>query len=242
MRRPAIAAALVGGLFSGSAATAAGDILNISASIWAALTQPEQDTLKKLYLVSVAENSRYGTIVDVQGIDESTPGSNSGSELGARVGSAIYTNSNTKNYSSSANAGAALLGAVIGSALNTPAVNQYHFRYTIRDGAGGVAQFDQLAREPFHQPIGMCVLLPSVSAVSSAFCDADVATFRRTYLTVQATPGAAWLVPAGVQTAPKVGQLAPPGSDDLVRCKIGMSGVISVSRLRCNEAQGEIKQ
>ena len=242
MRRPALAATLVGGLLSGSAATAAGDVLNISASIWAMLAQPEQDYLKKLYLVSVAESSRYGTIIDVQGIDESSPGSNSGSELGARVGSAIYTNNNTKNYSSSANAGAALLGAVIGAALNTPAVNQFHFRYTIRDGAGGVAQFDQLTREPFHQPIGMCVLLPSVSVVSSAFCDVDVATFRRTYLSVQAPPSAAWLIPAGVQAAPKVGEFAPPGSDDLVKCKIGMSGVISVSRQRCNEAQGEIKQ
>ncbi|CAO3378450.1 hypothetical protein [Azospirillum argentinense] len=177
--------------------------LTVSTVVWFALTDGERDTVRDRYDVNVSELANYALILDVQGVDESTPGTVGGSALGGSLGSAMYVDSAFRgpsiNYSATSHFGASLLGAVIGSSMDRQAQRSFRFRYSVKDGAGNINQFDRVSPEPFHQPVGACVEVASLTIMPSSHCAMDLSSFREQYLRPPAKTAPAGVRRAGVE-------------------------------------------
>jgi hypothetical protein len=149
------------------------------------LSEAEKDQIKRKYDIDITDRNQYGLIVDVQGSNESTAGTNTGAALGQAYGSAMYIDrafQGTPTYSATNHVSAALVGAIIGSSLDKPPEAKFHFMYTFKDMAGNIIQREQLTDQPFHQPIGMCVSLPTISPVSVNLCENNLEAFKKSYI------------------------------------------------------------
>lgn len=62
----------------------------IISSVWDGLAQAERDRLRLQYEAQVLRADAYGAIVDVQGVDRSTPGTTAGAHLGGAIAGAAY--------------------------------------------------------------------------------------------------------------------------------------------------------
>ncbi|MCW2240662.1 hypothetical protein [Azospirillum canadense] len=193
---PQSATAAVGGGNGAATATQTamagrGTPLTVSTAIWFALTDRERAMVRDRFDVDVSERVNYGTIIDVQGVDESTSGTASGSALGGALGSAMYVDNAFKgpsvNYSATSHLGAVVLGSMIGTSMDRPAQRSFRFRYTVKDSASNVSQFDRVSPEPFHQPAGACVEVASLTVVASSYCAMDLLAFRKQYLPTPST-------------------------------------------------------
>ena len=93
--------------------------LTVPAHVWNSVSKSEQADVKGAFDVRLIPIDAYGVTVDAQTMDQSQPGNVAGSNLGAAVGSAVYVDRAFRgpnyNYSATANIGAAVLGALIGS-------------------------------------------------------------------------------------------------------------------------------
>jgi len=92
---------------------------------------------RQKYDVDITDRGQYGVIIDVQGINESTAGTTSGAAIGQSYGSAIYVDrafQGVPTYSATNHVSAALLGAIIGSSLDTPSNSKFHFMYDKKHG------------------------------------------------------------------------------------------------------------
>jgi hypothetical protein len=159
--------------------------LTVNTAVWSALSEAERVKIKTKYEIDITDRDWYGIILDVQGINESTAGTNSGTTIGQAYGSAMYVDrafQGSPTYSATNHVSAALLGAILGSSLDRPPEARFHFMYTIKDMVGNVIQQEQVSSQPFHQPTGICLSLPSLSPVSKGFCDDAIDTFRKNYL------------------------------------------------------------
>lgn len=121
-------------------------------------------------IVSVSE---YGTVFDNQGIDRSSAGTTGGAIVGSALGSAAYIDRafrSGNNYSSVAQLGAGLLGAVLGAQLDRRPVSQYHFRYALRRRDGEIVYSDSVQQDAFRHPVGMCLRIADLLPVSQSLC------------------------------------------------------------------------
>lgn len=93
----------------------------------------------------MAEQDTFGTIIDNQGVNESTSGTSGGAILGGAVANAAYIDNAIKggNYSAKNQLAVGILGAVLGSTLDSKPNAQYHFRYAVRLGNGNIKYFDE---------------------------------------------------------------------------------------------------
>ena len=155
--------------------------LHVPSHVWEAMRLEQRQELQRQYIADPIAASSYGTIIDAQSLNESTPGSNAGSQLGSAVAQAAYIDNafkgNTWHYSATAQLGAGLLGAMAGSLANAPATVQYRTRYTIRTGAGKIEYVDETKAEPFRQTIGICVALAPIRPIVQDFCTISVGAF-----------------------------------------------------------------
>lgn len=228
-------------------AQATGDLLRTNDVIWRSLSEAEKRQLQSNYIVDVVSSRQVGIIIDAQAVDESTPGTNGGAAIGQAYGSAMYIDNAFKgpkaDHPATGHVGAALLGALIGSAMDAPAIRQFRFRYTVRSPDGSIAQFDRVEAQPFRQPAGVCVNLPSLATTTASVCDADVGAFRTLKLTaapVTAPPRPRGSVPENSSALPRGAAMGKTTSIDQVRCRLGVSGVVVVSKSDCETAEGEI--
>ena len=133
--------------------------------------------------------------------------------------------------------------------MNQPAVRAFHFRYTIKTIDGGMTQTDRVSDQPFWQPVGSCVSLPSLTLMSPSVCEGDVGAFRAKYLKPANAPGTQTTAVASRATNTKKAssqggaQMPTPSAMDtasVVRCKIGTAGVLQTSAQNCMKAEGQI--
>lgn len=212
----------------------------VSSQSWEGLTVEERAAIQSRYVVDTRDGSTYGEIVDAQGIDLSTPGTNSGAALGAAIGNAAYIDRALKpdnNYSAKTQLAAILLGAVVGSALDTPAQAQYKFRYALRMQSGDIEYRDVLQSDPFRHAPGVCLDLNSVQKVPQSLCAAGPDSLRARYLkdvTLRQTPP-----PALPATAEATSSEASK-SDSIIQCKPKNLAAISTTREKCLIINGEI--
>ncbi|WP_146205884.1 hypothetical protein [Azospirillum sp. TSH58] len=228
-------------------AWATAELLRTNEQVWSALSESEKASLQAKYVVDVADSNRYGVIIDAQALDESTPGTTGGAAIGQAYGSALYVDNAFKgsrpSYSATDHVGAALLGALIGSAMDAPPVKQFRFRYTVRDLSGSVKQIDRVEGQSFRQPMGVCISIPSLSLETQSICDVDIGSFRARYLLKENDKGtrAADLVPKTKNRKSQISHddsLLPQGG--VVRCKVGPSAIVAVSLEECLNAEGKV--
>lgn len=168
----------------------------IVSPVWSQLSDAERADLSARFDLKLLDPEQYGVVLDSQGVDESSKGTNAGTALGAAVGSAAYIDHafrGSNNYSAGGHLALGLLGAAIGSTLDKPTVSQFHFRYTVKLGDGDVKYFDEVKSTQFRHSVGVCLAVPELSLISIHTCNQTVDSVRARLLTQR--PSAKIVVP-----------------------------------------------
>lgn len=218
--------------------------LKVSAAAWQGLSAEEKASVQQKYVVEVMAPESFGTILDNQGVDRSTPGSNAGTAVGAAIGSAAYVDRaiNHGNYSGKTHVAAMLLGMLVGSTLDRPAQSSYQFRYAIRLGNGNVIYQDTYSSTPFRHAVGVCVFTPAVDlAPEQHLCTQTTESFKNS-LGIFNVP-TALNAPAGDgSSAPETPPTARAGetASETVSCKLGTQAPVKTSPEKCKLINGAI--
>lgn len=183
----------------------------ITARVWDGLTEAERSRLKLQYATQVLRADSYGAIVDVQGVNRSTPGTTAGAHLGGAIAGAAYLDRGLRggNYSAGGALAATLLGAAIGSAADRRPESRFQFRYTVRQGDGEMRYVDEYTASPFRHSPGLCVRVPELTQVGQHVCEQTPESVRQRYLALEWTPPAAVAAPVGDPPAAPAAELAP---------------------------------
>lgn len=224
-------------------------VLKVAEPVWAGLTQSDKDFIQKSYLVAVTPLNGFGTIIDTQGVNESTPGTNGGTALGSAVANAAYIDTAIRggNYSAKSQLGAIILGGVLGSTLDSKGTSRFHQRYAVRLGDGSIQYFDQVSSDPFRHPVGVCVTVPDVAiAPDQQLCSQSVASLRTRFLgqppiapSTQAI-SAAPVVNLDDRGATGAPQIAPAVADstEFVNCKVNSLAPVRTTSEKCRLING----
>lgn len=159
-------------------------IAMLTEAVWDALPIEDRKQIEASHDVRLVPPHGYGLIVDVQGVDQSTPGTNAGAAIGGAVASAAYIDNSLRggNYSAGGHLAIGLLGAALGSSMDRAPTSQFQFRYTVKQGDGEVQYFDEVKSTAFRHSVGVCVLVPSLTLVSQQVCQQTVETARARFL------------------------------------------------------------
>lgn len=228
-----------------AAGTAGAQTLKVSRMTWDGLLPAERSTIQLTQIVEIFEHGTFGTVIDAQGADRSEPGTSAGAFLGSVGAQAAYVDrafSGNRNYSALAQLGFAVLGGVVGSAMDRPASQQYQFRYALRLPNGEIQYADATDKDPFRHPPGVCLSLPWLRPISQAICTHGPDDLRRQFLGTPSPAAAAstsLLAAAPVQAAPQ--PVGDPRTSGAVFCRLGNLAPVSTTAEKC-EAIGGIKQ
>lgn len=247
---------LVGSFIFGASAPYAAEMLNVSQHIWDSLLADQRTALGERYTVNVVEGKGYGTILDAQSLNESTAGTNIGSQLGSRYASAGYIDNAFRgspqswNYSATGHLSAQLAGALLGSLADQPAEARFRTRYTIKTGGGGVEYVEENKGDALRHSIGLCVTVRPIRPIEFDTCNQTSDQFLAKYAFLL-TPSRSVLHPGEPTRTP--GNITPVAttpeslvkaqvveSGDFVQCKIGLANPIRVTASVCESAGGAI--
>lgn len=209
------------------------ELLRFSRSAWSELTNDERAAIQRLHVVEIKEPGAFGIIVDTQGVNESTPGTSGGATLGGAIAEAAYIDRAFKpgnSYSAKSQLGAALLGAIVGSAMDAPPVQRFHFRYAIKLSNGEIQSHDSVQSSAFRLPAGICVGLPDLTQLPQAVCLGTASDIRRMYFPQQASPAPSSETPI----AERLSVQLPPAPTSLVSCKAGSLAPVQTTQEKCN--------
>ena len=222
-------------------------VLKVAEPVWAGLSQPEKDIIQKSYLVEVAPLTSFGTIIDNQGVNESTPGTNGGAALGSAVANAAYIDTaiRGRDYSAKTQLGAIILGGILGSSLDSKGTSRFHQRYAVRLGDGNIQYFDEIGSDPFRHPVGVCVTVPNVSIASDQqLCAQSVALLRARFIGLPPMASPTQTIAATPAVSPNNGatalSTAPTATDstELVNCKLNSLAPVRTTAEKCNQING----
>lgn len=221
--------------------------LTLLESAWSGLSADERMAIQREHLVSPIPASQVGVVIDNQGIDNSTPGSSGGSALGGAVASAAYVDNAFRpnhNYSAKGHLAAVLLGGILGSALNSAPTSEFHFRYAIRGASGEIRYFDSVSQSPFRHPIGVCVLLPSITlSPDQGLCTQTPNSLREKYLkghvkvTTSQAPAS---LPVSIRAEDGKSVVDTQISGAKVLCKLAELPPVQTSEEKCKLINGEV--
>ncbi len=233
-------------LFLISAAAHGQTTLKVSALAWSGLSAGEKAILQSQHYIETVGPEAFGTIIDNQAVDRSTPGTNSGAALGGLVGGAAYIDRSFKgnnNYSALTHLGVALLGGMIGSALDRPAQALYQFRYAVRLGSGAIVYQDAFSGDAFRHPVGICVSMPTVSVLAEQhLCTHTTESLRGAYLLTAIPPPQAQPPPPRAVLAEASLAEAPPSPDSLVTCRLKNLAPTRTTADKCTLVNGVISE
>ena len=155
--------------------------------IWDELSEAEKISITADYDVKILSSDSFGIITDVQGEDQSTPGTNAGAALGGAVASAAYLDRGLRgnNYSAGGALAIGLLGAAIGSTMDSGPSSKFQFRYTVKLGDGDIQYFDEIKSTSFRHSVGVCILVPSLTLISQKVCNQTIESVREKYIFLQ---------------------------------------------------------
>ena len=218
-------------------------LVKISQPAWLALLPAERESIQKKHIVDLVEHDAFGVIIDNQGVNESTGGTNGGANLGGAVANAAYIDSAIRggNYSAKNQLAAGILGAILGSTLDRKPNAQYHYRYAVRLGSGNIRYVDETKSDPFSHPAGICVSVLNIVLIDQQICAQTVTTLRATYI----HPPAAQVVvvPTIGPTIPDreaESRVAPELGSSLIQvnCKLGNLAPVRTSAEKCELIKG----
>ncbi len=141
--------------------------------VWNDLAQSDKDAIQKHVRIEVLPESSYGTIIEVQSADRSTAATHAGAVAGSSIAQLAYIGRSIKHdhYSPWMQIGLGALGAMAGSALDSPAQKRYEFRYTVKLGDGELAHIERVSNTPFHHSVGTCVRAPHLKVLAQSVCE-----------------------------------------------------------------------
>jgi hypothetical protein len=238
-------AAIVLGLACFTAARSQ-EILKVSRPAWEGLAINERAAIQQRHTVEVREAGTYGVVVDNQGVNESTPGTSSGAALAGSFAEAAYIDRAIRNgnYSAKNQLAVGILGAVLGSSLDRPAIQQFHFRYAIKLPTGEIIFRDSVQSEPFRLPAGICVDVAAIAPLSQELCSQTTASLRAGMLAEMgdgpaqvATPAPASMTPVGVSPETGEGVRNAAGKID---CKVTNLAPFSTTIDKCQAIGGKV--
>jgi hypothetical protein len=216
-----------------TSSTYASSNLVLPEDLWHSLSQEEKSQVQKTYFVEAIPNNSFGILIDNQGIDRSTPASNTGTALGSAVAQTAYIDRaiNHGNYSAKTQLGVALLGALVGSSFDQPGQQKYEYRYAVKMADGAIAYHHVTSSNSFRHPAGTCVMLPSIElAPNQSLCTVTEEVLRSKYLKQAAI--------ANYDTEkPTEGVLDTKGQ---ITCKIGALAPIITTPAKCDQIKGRV--
>lgn len=150
---------------------------------WDELTVDEQRSLEATRTVELRQAGEFGVIIDGQGADESTPGTNGGAIIGSALAQTAYIDRAFRggSYSATTQLGLGLLGAALGSTLDQSANQQYRIRYALRLRSGEITYRETVSNSPFRFAAGECMDMGPVITVNQAMCNQTGASLRKEY-------------------------------------------------------------
>jgi hypothetical protein len=174
-----------------------------------------------------------GTIHSAQVVNRSTPASHNGAALGSVLGQAAYVDHALKGsgsgYSAVTQVGATLLGAAIGSSMDSPGRTKFLLSYGVRTVDGQVREVRTESAEEITKPVGQCVYLADLTEATPGLCAADKVTFLKQLSTANA---------ADADSEPS----AQAQRTRAVACRVPNVGLTTLSLESCEELHGKIEK
>lgn len=215
--------------------------LKVSAAAWQGLSADEKASVQQKYVIEVMAPESFGTILDNQGLDRSTPGSNAGTAVGAAIGSAAYVDRaiNHGNYSGKTHVAAMLLGMLVGSTLDQPAQSSYQFRYAIRLGNGNVIYQDTYSSTPFRHAVGVCVFTPAVDLAPEQHLCTQTTESLKNSMGILSASSAPVRAASDMPRSEHEAQM-PEGAAITISCKLGTLAPVRTSPEKCKLINGAV--
>jgi hypothetical protein len=219
--------------------------LTVPYAAWQSLNQAQRDLLTAKFVVEVAEKDRFARIVYVQGVNESTPATSTGAQLGSLYGQAQYIDkSNWRNYSAKGQLGAAILGGLIGSTLDSPARASFRQVYTLKASDGSITTMERISTSPIYVAPGLCVDTTSFTPVRDELCDGGLTEETRGAIATATSgpPDSATSKSEDGRADPIAAQHAATATGETyVMCRMGATANIQTTAQRCIAAGGSIQ-
>jgi len=159
--------------------------IKVSATAWYSLSVEERTQISKKISIAVLEKNMYGVIIETQTLDQSVAGSNAGSNLGSVLAQSSYIDNSFKNgssYSATGQVGAAIVGAMLGSAFNRDAQPIFTTRYAVKLADGSIQTADGVSSLAFRLPLTMCVSFPNLDTNDQSLCTQTAETLKQRFL------------------------------------------------------------
>ena len=142
-----------------------------------------------------------------------------------------------------------ILGAMVGSTLDSKSKAQYHYRYAVKFGNGNIQYFDEVSSEAFRHPAGVCVSVPNVALTDQQLCAQTADSLRMVYLrqlTVLPPPsqplGMQVATPNLLSSSAQTGTVAAQGDvgnlPNMVNCKLGTLAPVRTNAEKCELIKG----
>lgn len=207
--------------------------LPVPEEAWTSLSPAEKSIIQEQYLIESVPANSYGLLIDNQGVDRSTPGSNAGTALGSAAAQTAYLDRaiNHGNYSAKTQLGVAIIGALVGASFDQPGQLRYQIRYAVKLADGTINYHDIVSAEPFRHPAGACVMIPSIDlAGNQNLCTITAESLRQKYISRDES------TPKSTDTS----LTRPKSATEMITCKIGTQSPVSTSLEKCNLINGKV--
>ena len=216
-----------------SVTTFASPELTINQQLWLEFSDSEHIAIiSKFPQIEVIPSDTVGIIQSVQIVNRSSPGTNSGASLGGALGQTLYIDSAFRgsgtNYSSTAQLGAAILGAAIGSSLDSAPQIRYVFNYAVKTVDGQIREIRVGSSEEFTRPVGQCVFIPSIAEAPVSLCNMDKVRFLKRLSALSH-------VPSGTI-------ISDESTGIYVNCRVPEVGLMRLEKKICIQIEGGIEK
>jgi outer membrane lipoprotein SlyB len=207
--------------------------LKVSQRVWDQFSVSEKaDILSKFPQIETVFSATIGLIQSVQSVNRSTAGSTSGASLGEALGQTLYIDNAFRgtgsNYSATAQLGAALLGSVIGSSMDTQAQSRFIFNYGLKTLDGEIREVRVESGDEFTRPIGQCVFLPELTPAPAALCAADKIQLLKKLSALSAAPADA--------------VISQEATGININCRVPGVGLMRLEKSVCSQLEGSVEK
>ena len=204
----------------------------VNQHLWGNLSKSEQaEILERFPSIEITPTESVGVIQSVQTANRSTAGTRGGAILGATVGQAMYLDrafSGNNNYSATAQVGAALLGAALGSSLDASPTSRFVFNYAIKTADGQLKEVRIASADEFTRPIGQCVRVHDITPVDLSLCSSDKLMFIQKL-------SAIGMAPAGALISNEKTGIS-------VNCRVPGVGLMTLEKNTCLQMDGKVEK
>lgn len=207
--------------------------LKVSQHVWLEFSTSEKAAiLTKFPQIETIPSETIGVIQSVQAVNRSIAGTNSGAALGGALGQTLYIDNafrgSGSNYSATTQLGAALLGAAMGSTLDSAAQSRFIFNYGVKTLDGEIREVRVESEDEFTRPVGQCVFLPAISPAPGSLCAADKVQFLKKL--------------SALSLAPADAVISQESTGINVTCRVPGIGLMRLEENVCIQMEGRVER